>query len=162
MPIPWAAVFSVREARRAQIRLPRQIVPKSHGGSGGWFGIKDLVVGENEITGKVTMNFTNAPYLRIDRITGAVSVDGRDGPPVCGNDLFWSRPRRCATAMFGAKAVAPLTPPADACRGAWSDRTRSGRCCRPSCRRTRDRSARPRARRSGRRAPDSPAACRCR
>ena len=64
---------------QAQVRLPRQIVPKLHGGSGGWFGVKELVVGENEITGKVTMNFTNAPYLHIDRITGTVSVNGRDG-----------------------------------------------------------------------------------
>ena len=64
---------------KAQVRLPRQIVPKIHGGIGGWFGVKDLTVAENEITGKVTMNFANAPYLHIDRITGAVSINGRDG-----------------------------------------------------------------------------------
>ena len=64
---------------QGKVRLPRQIVPNIHGGSGGWFGVKELVVGENEITGKVTMNFTNAPYLHIDRITGTVSVNGRDG-----------------------------------------------------------------------------------
>ncbi len=63
----------------AKARLPRRIVSKLHGGDNGWFEIKKLSVGPDEITGKVAMNFTNAPYLRINRVSGAVSIDGRDG-----------------------------------------------------------------------------------
>jgi hypothetical protein len=60
-------------------RLPRRIVPKIHGGQNGWFDIKELAQTDTEITGKVAMNFTNAPRMRISRVSGAISIDGRDG-----------------------------------------------------------------------------------
>jgi hypothetical protein len=62
-----------------QARLPRSIIPKIHGGHDGWFEIKNLAVSDSEITGKVAMNFTNAPRMHISRITGSISIDGHDG-----------------------------------------------------------------------------------
>ncbi|WP_260921764.1 hypothetical protein [Novosphingobium sp. 9] len=63
----------------ASVRLPRSIVPPIHGGKDGWFDVKDLKVTPDAIDGKVPINFTNAPRLHINRITGSVAIEGRDG-----------------------------------------------------------------------------------
>jgi hypothetical protein len=63
----------------AKTRVPRRFLPPAHGGDGGWFDIKDLVVGPDEITGTVLINFANHPKLRIDRRSGAIEMDGKVG-----------------------------------------------------------------------------------
>lgn len=63
----------------AQVRVPRRFLPPIHGGSDGWFQVKQLRVGPDEITGKVAVNFANHPKLRIDRRTGSVAMDGNVG-----------------------------------------------------------------------------------
>ncbi len=51
----------------------------AHGGEGGWFEMKDLVVGGDEITGTVPINVANHPKLRIDRRSGSIAMDGKVG-----------------------------------------------------------------------------------
>jgi hypothetical protein len=67
------------EGNQGRLRMPRTMLPKLHGGEGGWFEINDLKMDENEITGSVAVNFANHPKLRIDRITGAISLSGKAG-----------------------------------------------------------------------------------
>jgi len=69
---------SVSEGK-AKVRVPRRFLPPLHGGDGGWFDVSELAIGDSEITGKVAINFANHPNLRIDRRSGAVSLDGKVG-----------------------------------------------------------------------------------
>jgi hypothetical protein len=64
---------------KAKARVPRRFLPPAHGGQGGWFDVKDLVVSDDAITGTVTINFAQHPKLRVDRRTGSVSMDGKVG-----------------------------------------------------------------------------------
>jgi len=63
----------------ARTRVPRRFLPPLHGGEGGWFDIKDLVVTDDEITGTVLINYANHPKLRIDRRSGTIAMDGKVG-----------------------------------------------------------------------------------
>lgn len=60
-------------------RVPRRFLPTIHGGEGGWFEVRDLNVTPDEITGKIAISFNQHPNLRIDRRSGAVSLDGKVG-----------------------------------------------------------------------------------
>ena len=62
-----------------KIRMPRTLLPAIHGGDAGWMEIKHLKISDQEITGSVGVNFANHPKLRIDRLTGTISIDGRSG-----------------------------------------------------------------------------------
>jgi len=64
---------------QGRVRLPSRVVPLNHGGKNGWYEVKGLQVGNDAIDGKVPINFTNAPRLHISRISGAVTIEGRDG-----------------------------------------------------------------------------------
>ena len=66
-------------AGKVRVRVPRRMLPKLHGGEGGWFDVGELVIGGDEITGKVRLNFNEHPNLRIDRRSGSVSLDGKVG-----------------------------------------------------------------------------------
>ena len=63
----------------ARIRMPRAMLPIIRGGVNGWMKINNLQWGENEIIGSVGVNVINNPKLRIDRLTGALSVNGKAG-----------------------------------------------------------------------------------
>jgi hypothetical protein len=67
------------EGQDGRIRMPRAMLPPIRGGENGWFKIKAVEVGENEITGSVAVNAFNNPKMRIDRITGAISISGEAG-----------------------------------------------------------------------------------
>jgi len=62
-----------------RIRMPRVMLPIAHGGSGGWFEIRKIVKTDQEITGSIQVNFVNSPKLRLDRITGRISIHGMNG-----------------------------------------------------------------------------------
>lgn len=62
-----------------RIRMPRTMLPPIHGGKDGWMDIEKLTIGEREITGSVGVNFINSPKLRIDRVTGVLSLAGKSG-----------------------------------------------------------------------------------
>lgn len=63
----------------AQIRLPRTMLPRVHGGDGGWFVMKDLVVRDDTIDGIAAVNVMNHPHVHLDRRTGVISIDGKSG-----------------------------------------------------------------------------------
>lgn len=64
---------------KGKIRMPRAMLPPIRGGENGWFEIRKIEVSENEITGSVAVNIINSPKLRIDRITGSISISGKAG-----------------------------------------------------------------------------------
>lgn len=67
------------ESDEGRIRMPRAMLPTVRGGDNGWFKIKSIKTSDDEITGTVAVNFMNRPKLRIDRITGAISISGKAG-----------------------------------------------------------------------------------
>jgi hypothetical protein len=62
-----------------RIRLPRTMLPAIRGGEGGWFKLKNVEVTERAITAKAAVNFINSPNVRIDRLTGVISISGKAG-----------------------------------------------------------------------------------
>jgi hypothetical protein len=62
-----------------RIRLPRTMLPPLHGGSDGWFKLKNLKVDDRSIRGKAAVNFINSPNVFIDRVTGTISISGKAG-----------------------------------------------------------------------------------
>jgi len=61
------------------IRLPRTMLPAFHGGSDGWFRLKNVVADARSIHASVYVNFMNNPKVYIDRVTGSISISGKAG-----------------------------------------------------------------------------------
>jgi hypothetical protein len=62
-----------------RIRLPRTMLPPIHGGSDGWFKLKDVKVTDRAIQASAGVNFMNNPKIHIDRMTGTISINGKAG-----------------------------------------------------------------------------------
>lgn len=62
-----------------RIRMPRAMLPPIRGGKGGWFEIKSIKRTDREITGTVQVSLVNSPKLRLDRMTGRISISGKSG-----------------------------------------------------------------------------------
>jgi len=62
-----------------RIRMPRTMLPPLHGGSDGWFKLKNLKVDARSIRAKAAVNFMNNPNVFIDRVTGTISISGKAG-----------------------------------------------------------------------------------
>lgn len=63
-----------------RIRVPAGMRPRlTYGGNDGWWPLRDIRYSRDEITGKFTLNFMNRPSVRIDRLTGHISIQGRSG-----------------------------------------------------------------------------------
>ena len=62
-----------------RIRLPRTMLPPIHGGSDGWFKLKDVKVNARSIHASAAVNFMNNPKVYIDRVTGTISISGKAG-----------------------------------------------------------------------------------
>lgn len=62
-----------------RIRLPRVMLPPVHGGDDGWMKLKDVRRSDREITATAAVNFINSPKVRLDRVTGRISIDGKVG-----------------------------------------------------------------------------------
>jgi hypothetical protein len=62
-----------------RVRMPRTMLPTLHGGSEGWFEIKKVKWSDTAITGVVQVNILNSPKLRVDRLTGRISINGKSG-----------------------------------------------------------------------------------
>jgi hypothetical protein len=71
--------IDVGDGAESRIRMPRTMLPAIHGGDGGWFKLKNVKVTDAEITGSAAVNMINNPKVRIDRLTGTISIDGRSG-----------------------------------------------------------------------------------
>jgi hypothetical protein len=64
----------------ARMRVPDPMVPAlMSGGTEGWYPIEELNMGNSEITGVVHINMLSQPKLRIDRMTGKLSLSGGAG-----------------------------------------------------------------------------------
>lgn len=62
---------------RGHIQLPTSLIPPLHGSnSDGWWPIDELLVGHNEIRGRFRLNALNQPRLSINRMNGAITIDG--------------------------------------------------------------------------------------
>lgn len=62
-----------------RIRLPRVTLPIIRGGEDGWFALKDLQITDRAIDAKAGVNFINNPKIHIDRVTGTISINGKNG-----------------------------------------------------------------------------------
>ena len=62
-----------------RIRLPRTMLPAMHGGSDGWFKLKDVKADARSIHAEAQVNFINHPKVYIDRLTGTISISGKAG-----------------------------------------------------------------------------------
>jgi hypothetical protein len=68
------------EGDAGRIRPPAGIKPPIHsGGDDGWWKLKNVNVGENEIKAKFSLNFMNNPEVQIDRVTGHIAIRGKTG-----------------------------------------------------------------------------------
>lgn len=66
----------VLEMGTARAQMPNAALPPMHGGRDGWYDIRELSVTDEEIRGKVAINFLNHADIRIDRRTGGVVFKG--------------------------------------------------------------------------------------
>ena len=62
-----------------RIRMPRTMLPMFHGGSDGWFRLKNVKSDARSIQASVAVNFINNPKVYIDRVTGTISISGKAG-----------------------------------------------------------------------------------
>jgi len=60
----------------AEMNIPAIAAPTISNGNGGWYKVKDLKIGENEISGKIRMNWFDSSIFRIDRRTGQITSEG--------------------------------------------------------------------------------------
>jgi hypothetical protein len=64
-------------AGTGRMRIPDPMIPVlMSGDTDGWYPIEDLFSNDREITGVVRINMLNQPKMRIDRMTGKLSVSG--------------------------------------------------------------------------------------
>lgn len=59
-----------------RIRLPRNILPMLHGGKDGWFRLAGIKQEENAITAKASVSLVKSLEVRINRVSGTISIDG--------------------------------------------------------------------------------------
>lgn len=67
------------EGEEGRLRMPRAMLPVIRGGEDGWFRVSSIEISPDEITGSIRVNPFNNPKLRIDRMTGAISISGKAG-----------------------------------------------------------------------------------
>lgn len=67
------------EGDEGRIRMPPSMLPPIRGGEDGWFKLSSIEVTDSEILASVKVNFISNPKLRLDRITGAISLSGKAG-----------------------------------------------------------------------------------
>lgn len=67
------------EGDEGRIRMPPSMLPLLRGGEDGWFKLSSIEVTDNEIRATVRVNLINNPKLRLDRLTGSVSLAGKAG-----------------------------------------------------------------------------------
>jgi hypothetical protein len=58
----------------ARVKLPNAMLPPISGGDDGWFAMSELQVSDQEIAGKIRINFLNKPKVEIDRRSGVISI----------------------------------------------------------------------------------------
>lgn len=67
------------EGAEGRIRMPPSMLPLIRGGENGWFKLGSIEITQDEIRATVKVNPINNPKLRLDRLTGAISLSGKAG-----------------------------------------------------------------------------------
>jgi hypothetical protein len=67
------------EGVEGRIRMPASMLPAIRGGEDGWFKLNSIEITENQIVATVKVNPLNNPKLRLDRVTGSISLSGKAG-----------------------------------------------------------------------------------
>lgn len=80
-PVPFDDQVNIEigEDGTGRVRMPKMMLPGVRGGKDGWFEIRKVEITDDEIKGVVQVNILNSPKLRLDRIQGRVSIDGKSG-----------------------------------------------------------------------------------
>jgi hypothetical protein len=60
----------------AMLSVPAALLPPIHGGKRGEFRVRELMVSDRDITGKIKINLLNNASFRIDRISGRLTSSG--------------------------------------------------------------------------------------
>ena len=68
--------------------MPGAMLPALRGGDNGWFKLKSIVINDREITASVAVNPLNNPKMRLDRMTGSISLSGKAGDYTGGCQKF--------------------------------------------------------------------------
>ena len=68
--------------------MPRVMLPAIRGGDNGWFKLKSVAVTNSEITASVAVNALNNPKMRLDRMTGSISLSGTAGDYTGGCEMY--------------------------------------------------------------------------
>ncbi len=76
------------EGSEGRLRMPRAMLPALRGGENGWFKLKSIVITDREITASVAVNPLNSPKMRLDRMTGSISLSGKAGDYAGGCQKF--------------------------------------------------------------------------
>lgn len=76
------------EGSEGRLRMPRAILPALRGGENGWFKLKSIFITDREITASVAVNPLNSPKMRLDRMTGSISLSGKAGDYAGGCQKF--------------------------------------------------------------------------
>ena len=76
------------EGSEGRLRMPRPMLPPIRGGENGWFKLKSIVITDREITASVAVNALNSPKMRLDRMTGSISLSGKAGDYAGGCQKF--------------------------------------------------------------------------
>jgi hypothetical protein len=70
----------VRTDNTGEARIPKKLLPLiSDGGSAGWFPLINVWRSSSEITASVRMNANYKPKIRIDRMSGRITLQGALG-----------------------------------------------------------------------------------
>lgn len=72
-------ILEIQDDDSGRIRMPPAMLPPIRGGTDGWFDLKKVKITDSEITGVVQVNFINSPKLRLDRVQGSISINGKAG-----------------------------------------------------------------------------------
>lgn len=67
------------EGDEGRLRMPPSMLPPIRGGEDGWFKLSSIKQTDSEIRATVKVNIINNPKLRLDRITGTISLSGKAG-----------------------------------------------------------------------------------
>jgi hypothetical protein len=62
-----------------RIRIPRSMLSPIHGGKDGWFKLKIASADARSIRASASVGLLSNPKVFIDRVTGTISISGRDG-----------------------------------------------------------------------------------
>lgn len=67
------------EGDEGRLRMPPSMLPLIRGGEDGWFKLGSIEQTDSEIRATVKVNVINNPKLRLDRLTGTISLSGKAG-----------------------------------------------------------------------------------